>query len=58
MYYIRLEQGLDRHPSSDVISGLAHALQLNYEAAEYLLKRCRSYEPAHRIGPRMASAAR
>ncbi|WP_179377501.1 helix-turn-helix domain-containing protein [Rhodococcus sp. ACS1] len=49
VYYVRLEQGRDRHPSPDVLRGLAHALQLDDEAAQYLLKLGRSDEPSHRI---------
>lgn len=35
-YYLRLEQGRDKHPSPQVLDGLARALQLDVEAAEYL----------------------
>lgn len=35
-YYVRLEQGRDRHPSSQVIEALAGALRLEDEAAAYL----------------------
>jgi transcriptional regulator with XRE-family HTH domain len=37
-YYIRLEQGRDRHPSEQVLLSIAHALQLDEEATAYLLK--------------------
>lgn len=35
-YYVRLEQGRDRHPSLQVIEALAGALRLEDEAAAYL----------------------
>jgi transcriptional regulator with XRE-family HTH domain len=35
-YYIRLEQGRDRHPSGQVIDALARALQLDQDATAYL----------------------
>ncbi len=35
-YYLRLEQGRDKHPSPQVLDGLARALQLDVEATEYL----------------------
>ncbi|GAA1263084.1 helix-turn-helix transcriptional regulator [Sphaerisporangium rubeum] len=35
-YYIRLEQGRERHPSDQVLDSLARVLQLGPEAAEYL----------------------
>ena len=35
-YYLRLEQGRDHHPSSQVLDALARALQLDAEAAAYL----------------------
>ncbi|MFC8243978.1 helix-turn-helix transcriptional regulator [Streptomyces chartreusis] len=37
-YYVRLEQGRDRHPSEQVLLSIAHALQLDDEATAYLLK--------------------
>jgi transcriptional regulator with XRE-family HTH domain len=36
-YYLRLEQGHDRHPSVQVLEALARVLRLDDEAAEYLL---------------------
>jgi transcriptional regulator with XRE-family HTH domain len=36
-YYLRLEQGRDRHPSAQVLQSLARVLQLDATAAEYLL---------------------
>jgi len=35
-YYLRLEQGRDRHPSAQVLDALARALQLDPVAAAYL----------------------
>ena len=35
-YYLRLEQGRDKHPSSQVLDALARALQLDIKATEYL----------------------
>jgi transcriptional regulator with XRE-family HTH domain len=36
-YYLRLEQGRDRHPSAQVLEALARVLQLDETATEYLL---------------------
>src|SRR3954465_2281016 len=35
-YYVRLEQGRERHPSPQVIGALAKVLQLDDEAVSYL----------------------
>jgi transcriptional regulator with XRE-family HTH domain len=35
-YYLRLEQGRDKHPSSQVVDALARALQLDIKATEHL----------------------
>jgi transcriptional regulator with XRE-family HTH domain len=35
-YYLRLEQGRDRHPSSEVLDALARALRLDADSAAYL----------------------
>jgi transcriptional regulator with XRE-family HTH domain len=35
-YYLRLEQGRDKHPSAQVLDALASALRLDVKAAEYL----------------------
>jgi transcriptional regulator with XRE-family HTH domain len=35
-YYLRLEQGRDEHPSSQVLEALARALRLDVKAAEHL----------------------
>jgi transcriptional regulator with XRE-family HTH domain len=37
-YYVRLEQGRDRHPSEQVLLSIANALQLDDEASAYLLQ--------------------
>ncbi|MFI1564425.1 helix-turn-helix domain-containing protein [Streptomyces sp. NPDC020490] len=37
-YYVRLEQGRDRHPSEQVLVSIAGALQLDEEATAYLLR--------------------
>lgn len=36
-YYLRLEQGRDRHPSAQVLEALARVLQLDEAAADHLL---------------------
>src|ERR1700754_4544412 len=35
-YYIRLEQGRERHPSDQVLAALARVLRLNADATEHL----------------------
>lgn len=37
-YYVRLEQGRDRHPSEQVLVSIANALHLDEEATAYLLQ--------------------
>jgi transcriptional regulator with XRE-family HTH domain len=37
-YYVRLEQGRDRHPSDQVLLAIARALQLDDDATAYLLQ--------------------
>jgi transcriptional regulator with XRE-family HTH domain len=37
-YYVRLEQGRDRHPSDQVLRAIARALQLDQDATAYLLQ--------------------
>ncbi|MFF5297449.1 helix-turn-helix domain-containing protein [Paractinoplanes globisporus] len=37
-YYLRLEQGRDRHPSVQVLESLARVLRLDEDAADYLLE--------------------
>lgn len=39
-YYIRLEQGRDRHPSPSVLDALARVLQADKQGHAYLLKLC------------------
>jgi transcriptional regulator with XRE-family HTH domain len=35
-YYLRLEQGRDKHPSAQILDALARALKLDAKATEYL----------------------
>ncbi|MFJ9543850.1 helix-turn-helix transcriptional regulator [Streptomyces sp. NPDC101225] len=42
-YYVRLEQGRDRHPSEQVLRSIAHALQLDEEATAYLFQLATSH---------------
>src|ERR1700755_538410 len=37
-YYVRLEQGRDRHPSDQVLLAIARALQRDEDASAYLLQ--------------------
>jgi transcriptional regulator with XRE-family HTH domain len=37
-YYLRLEQGRDRHPSAQVLEAIARVLQLDAEATAYLVQ--------------------
>jgi transcriptional regulator with XRE-family HTH domain len=53
-YYLRLEQGRERQPSDQVLEGLAGALQLNDDAAEYMRNLAR---PAPRRRRRGAPSA-
>jgi transcriptional regulator with XRE-family HTH domain len=48
-YYVRLEQGRDRHPSDQVLLAIAQALQLDQDATAYLLQLAR---PPSRRGRR------
>jgi len=48
-YYTRLEQGRERRPSEQVLDALAHALQLDADAVEYL---SRLAQPAPRAAAR------
>jgi transcriptional regulator with XRE-family HTH domain len=45
-YYVRLEQGRDRHPSDQVLLAIARALQLDQDATAYLLLLAKP--PSHR----------
>jgi transcriptional regulator with XRE-family HTH domain len=51
-YYLRLEQGRDRHPSEQVLDGLARALQLDTDAETYLHELARSGRTPRRRAPR------
>jgi transcriptional regulator with XRE-family HTH domain len=44
-YYVRLEQGRDRHPSDQVLLAIARALQLDEDATAYLLQLARPPSP-------------
>ena len=47
-YYVRLEQGRDRHPSDQVLLAIARALQLDEDAAAYLLQLAKPPNPRGR----------
>jgi transcriptional regulator with XRE-family HTH domain len=47
-YYIRLEQGRDRHPSDRVLLSIARALQLDEDATAYLLQLAKLPSPRSR----------
>src|SRR5215469_10338703 len=51
-YYLRLEQGRDLHPSDQVLSSLASALQLDEEAEAYLHRLAHPAPAAKRRRPR------
>ncbi|GAA3051185.1 helix-turn-helix transcriptional regulator [Pseudonocardia yunnanensis] len=51
-YYLRLEQGRDRHPSEQVLDGLARALQLDADAETYLHELASSGRTRRRRPPR------
>jgi len=44
-YYVRLEQGRDRHPSDQVLLAIARALQLDEDATAYLLQLAKPPRP-------------
>ena len=44
-YYVRLEQGRDRHPSDQVLLAIARALQLDEDATAYLLQLAKPPHP-------------
>ena len=44
-YYVRLEQGRDRHPSDQVLLAIAGALQLDEDATAYLLQLAKPPSP-------------
>jgi transcriptional regulator with XRE-family HTH domain len=47
-YYVRLEQGRDRHPSDQVLLAIARALQLDQDATAYLLQLAKPPNPRGR----------
>ncbi|WP_329381130.1 helix-turn-helix transcriptional regulator [Streptomyces sp. NBC_01716] len=55
-YYLRLEQGRDRHPSDQVLESLARALRLDDTEARYLTQLARPATPARRRAPRAEKA--
>lgn len=50
-YYVRIEQGRERHPSEQVLTAISHALQLDGDAETYMfsLAHGRSSQPRHEI---------
>ena len=55
-YYLRLEQGRDQHPSSQVLDALARALRLDVKAREHL-HRLAGLQAAHSPRPVAETAA-
>jgi transcriptional regulator with XRE-family HTH domain len=55
-YYLRLEQGRDQHPSSQVLNALARALRLDIKATEHL-HRLAGLQAAHSPRPVAETAA-
>jgi transcriptional regulator with XRE-family HTH domain len=53
-YYLRLEQGRDRHPSVQVLEAIAHVLRLDQAATDYLLSLA-APRPHRRRRPRRES---
>lgn len=51
-YYIRLEQGRERHPSDQVLAALVRALNLGPEAAAHLYELARPRASRHGLGDR------
>ncbi|WP_240196962.1 helix-turn-helix domain-containing protein [Nonomuraea lactucae] len=51
-YYVRLEQGRERHPSVQVVDALARVLDLEEEAVAYL------HELAHEVPSRRRPVSR
>jgi transcriptional regulator with XRE-family HTH domain len=47
-YYLRLEQGRDRHPSDQVLNSISQALQLDVDAHAYMLQLARPQRPFRR----------
>ncbi|MET1072286.1 MAG: helix-turn-helix transcriptional regulator [Umezawaea sp.] len=56
-YYVRLEQGRDKHPSPQVVEALAEALLLEDEAATYLRGLARPSTPRRRRAGRREYAS-
>lgn len=54
-YYLRLEQGRDKNPSSQILDALARALQLDIHGTEYLYQL--SGVSRHQAEPDLESAA-
>ncbi|MEU3791565.1 helix-turn-helix transcriptional regulator [Streptomyces fructofermentans] len=55
-YYLRLEQGRDRHPSDQVVDSIARALLLDGDETTYLHDLARPVRPARRRTPRQEKA--
>ena len=51
-YYVRLEQGRDRHPSEPILEALARALRLDEDATAHLHELARRSSPRRRPRPR------
>jgi transcriptional regulator with XRE-family HTH domain len=56
-YYVRLEQGRERHPSAQVVAALARALALDEEATAYLHELARPRPRTRRRGREQVSPA-
>ena len=56
-YYVRLEQGREVHPSTQVVEALASALLLDEEAAAYLRTLARGSAARRRTGPHRGERA-
>jgi transcriptional regulator with XRE-family HTH domain len=56
-YYVRLEQGRDRHPSDQVLLSIARALQLDEDATAYLLQLAKPPSPRSRRARRPEKAS-
>lgn len=54
-YYVRLERGRDRHPSSQVLDALARVLALDEESRDYLASLAGTPQPARPAGPETVS---
>ena len=57
-YYLRLEQGRDRHPSDQVVDSIAKALRLEADAETYLHELARPARAAPRRSARAEQASR